>query len=96
MKKENTYGLLFGAALVAFGNLGVWLIQPDFKYFLAVTVVSLYLGSVIYLKIKYRSLAGDLAEQTDAHKEVVLSQLDEEEKLKVLKLIEKLNLNQPE
>jgi hypothetical protein len=50
MKNENTYGLLIGIALVTAGNLGVWLIHPDFKYFLAVTVASLYLGSVIYLK----------------------------------------------
>jgi hypothetical protein len=90
MKNENTYGLLIGIALVTAGNLGVWLIHPDFKYFLAVTVASLYLGSVIYLKIKYRSLARDLVVQSEAHREVVLSELDESERLKVMKLIEKI------
>ena len=94
MKNENTYGLLIGVALVTAGNVGVWLIHPDFKYFLAVSVASLYLGSVIYLKIQYRSLARDLAEQSEAHKEIVLSELDETERLKVLKIIKKINLNQ--
>ena len=91
MKKENTYGLLVGAALVAVANLGVWLLHPDFNYFLFVTVASLYLASVIYLKMQYRSLAHDLAYESDAHREIVLNGMDEGERLKVLKLIEKIN-----
>jgi hypothetical protein len=89
MKNEKAYGLLVGVALVVVGNVGVLLIHPDFKYFLLVTLASLYLGSVLYLKMKYRSLARDLAEQSEAHREIVLSELDESERLKVLKLIER-------
>ena len=90
MKNEKTYGLLVGLALIVAGNIGVLLIHPDFKYLLLVTVASLYLGSVVYLKMKYRSLARDLAQQSDAHREIVLNELDESERLKVLKLIQKI------
>ena len=91
MKNETTWGLLVGLGLVATGNIGVMLIHPDFKYFLLVTVVSLYLAADIYLRIKYRGLARDLAYESGAHREIVLGELDESERLKVLKHIEKIN-----